>query len=230
MLPISYLLPTPERVSPLSTMTFMYLKAIIAVLVLQFAIEAGCSNLPSLLPSNPSQTVVLPRRSTLTAQDKRQRNSEACARWRVKRRERQKETDNIVPRLQNKIKELEEEVNHHKRERDYFRPLALATPEKSEVSTRVQAPLAASSSESQYYNPQIQLENDSSYTKEESTEPDSKRMPRFLPDSDSREICSPALLKSVEQQQQHRDVDYHGDEVKHSKQVMSFSNILRRHP
>ena len=81
------------------------------------------------------------------ADEKRARNAGASARFRQRRKEKEKEANNIIEKLQqqareleSKLREVEQERDFYRAERDRFRDIVFRTPEMKHLA--VQAPLS----------------------------------------------------------------------------------------
>lgn len=78
------------------------------------------------------------------ADEKRARNAGASARFRERRKAREKEADTAIKKLEQQArdlerrnKELEDQVNHYKEDRDRFRDIVYRTPGISHLATQV---------------------------------------------------------------------------------------------
>ncbi|KAL8869211.1 MAG: hypothetical protein Q9174_004439 [Haloplaca sp. 1 TL-2023] len=69
----------------------------------------------------PIQVPVDVQAASKVADEKRKRNATASHRFRQRRKEKERETSNSIQQLQNQIKEVEEEREHYRKERDFFR-------------------------------------------------------------------------------------------------------------
>ncbi|KAB2580072.1 Transcription factor bzip [Lasiodiplodia theobromae] len=62
------------------------------------------------------------------ADEKRKRNAGASARFRARRKEKEREASSTIARLEQQIREANEDVEYYKRERDYFAQLVYQAP------------------------------------------------------------------------------------------------------
>jgi hypothetical protein len=78
-----------------------------------------------------SGTVQLPvdvQAASRVADEKRRRNAGASARFRQRRKEKEKEASTAISRLEQQLKDLAEDVDFYKRERDYLAGVVLQVP------------------------------------------------------------------------------------------------------
>lgn len=90
-----------------------------------------------------SGTVQLPvdvQAASRVADEKRRRNAGASARFRQRRKEKEKEASTTISRLEQQVKELSEDMDFYKRERDYFAGVVLQTPGGDRHFPRPQSP------------------------------------------------------------------------------------------
>ncbi|KAL8966295.1 MAG: hypothetical protein Q9183_003433 [Haloplaca sp. 2 TL-2023] len=69
----------------------------------------------------PIQVPVDVQAASKVADEKRKRNATASHRFRQRRKEKERETSNSIQQLQNQIKDVEEEREFYRKERDFFR-------------------------------------------------------------------------------------------------------------
>lgn len=113
-----------------------------------------------------SGTVSLPvdvQAASRVADEKRRRNAGASARFRQRRKEKEKEASTTISRLEQQLKELGEDMEFYKRERDYMAGVILQVPGGDRHFPRPQSPRhrrssgysgpSASSSYMQYQEP-----------------------------------------------------------------------------
>ena len=113
-----------------------------------------------------SGTVSLPvdvQAASRVADEKRRRNAGASARFRQRRKEKEKEASTTISRLEQQLKELGEDMEFYKRERDYMAGVILQVPGGDRHFPRPQSPRhrrtsgysapGASSSYMQYQEP-----------------------------------------------------------------------------
>ncbi|KAJ8605294.1 hypothetical protein MRB53_041488 [Persea americana] len=72
------------------------------------------------------------------ADEKRKRNAGASARFRQRRKEKEKESSTEIARLQQQVKDLTEDVDHYRRERDYLEGIVL----QNQSNRRLQRPMS----------------------------------------------------------------------------------------
>ncbi|CAK4033445.1 hypothetical protein AC579_3754 [Lecanosticta acicola] len=90
-----------------------------------------------------SGTVQLPvdvQAASRVADEKRRRNAGASARFRQRRKEKEKEASTTISRLEQQVKELSEDMDFYKRERDYFAGVLLQVPGGDRHFPRPQSP------------------------------------------------------------------------------------------
>ncbi|EME48706.1 hypothetical protein DOTSEDRAFT_67668 [Dothistroma septosporum NZE10] len=78
-----------------------------------------------------SGTVQLPvdvQAASRVADEKRRRNAGASARFRQRRKEKEKEASTMISRLEQQMKEMSEDADFYKRERDYLAGVVLQSP------------------------------------------------------------------------------------------------------
>lgn len=90
-----------------------------------------------------SGTVQLPvdvQAASRVADEKRRRNAGASARFRQRRKEKEKEASSTISRLEQQVKELSEDMDFYKRERDYLAGVVLQVPGGDRHFPRPQSP------------------------------------------------------------------------------------------
>ncbi|KAF7193389.1 hypothetical protein HII31_05264 [Pseudocercospora fuligena] len=90
-----------------------------------------------------SGTVQLPvdvQAASRVADEKRRRNAGASARFRQRRKEKEKEASSTISRLELQVKELSEDMDFYKRERDYMAGVVLQVPGGDRHFPRPQSP------------------------------------------------------------------------------------------
>lgn len=90
-----------------------------------------------------SGTVQLPvdvQAASRVADEKRRRNAGASARFRQRRKEKEKEASTAISRLEQQLKDLSEDSDFYKRERDYFAGVVLQVPGGDRHFPRPQSP------------------------------------------------------------------------------------------
>jgi len=76
----------------------------------------------------PIQVPVDVQAASKMADEKRKRNAGASARFRQRRKEKEKEASSMIAKLEGQIREISEEREHYRLERDYFRGIVYSTP------------------------------------------------------------------------------------------------------
>ncbi len=74
------------------------------------------------------------------AGEKRKRNATASHRFRQRRKEKERETSQEISKLEQKIRDIEEEREFYRGERDYFRDVATRTPGRAQLLPRPLSP------------------------------------------------------------------------------------------
>ena len=90
-----------------------------------------------------SGTVQVPvdvQAASRVADEKRRRNAGASARFRQRRKEKEKEASTTISRLEHQLKDVSEDMDFYKRERDYFAGVVLQTPGGERHFPRPQSP------------------------------------------------------------------------------------------
>ena len=76
----------------------------------------------------PIQVPVDVQKASRVADEKRKRNATASSRFRQRRKEKERETSQNIAKLEAQVREIEEEKEFYRGERDYFRSLASHVP------------------------------------------------------------------------------------------------------
>ena len=88
----------------------------------------------------PVQFPVDVQAASKVADEKRKRNAGASARFRARRKEKEREASQSISRLESKVRELSEDKDFYRMERDYFRQLVYNSPAQSQVVPRPPSP------------------------------------------------------------------------------------------
>ena len=88
----------------------------------------------------PIQVPVDVQAASKVADEKRKRNATASHRFRQRRKEKERENSQNIARLEDQIRQMEEEREHYRRERDYFREVAVRQPGQTHVLPRPLSP------------------------------------------------------------------------------------------
>ena len=88
----------------------------------------------------PIQVPVDVQAASKMADEKRKRNAGASARFRQRRKEKEKESSQTIAKLESQIREIGEEREYYRAERDYFRGLVYNTPAQKMVVPRLPSP------------------------------------------------------------------------------------------
>jgi hypothetical protein len=88
----------------------------------------------------PVQVPVEVQAASKMADEKRKRNAGASARFRQRRKEKEKEASQTIAKLENQIREIGEEREYYRAERDYFRNLVYNSSAQSLVVPRLPSP------------------------------------------------------------------------------------------
>lgn len=88
----------------------------------------------------PIQVPVDVQAASKVADEKRKRNATASHRFRQRRKEKERENSQNIAKLEDQIRQMEEEREHYRRERDYFREVAVRQPGQSHVLPRPLSP------------------------------------------------------------------------------------------
>lgn len=90
--------------------------------------------------NGPIQVPVDVQAASKVADEKRKRNATASHRFRQRRKERERETSQNISKLEQQIREIEEEKEFYRGERDYFRNLASRVPGQAHLMSRPISP------------------------------------------------------------------------------------------
>ncbi len=90
--------------------------------------------------NGPIQVPVDVQAASKVADEKRKRNATASHRFRQRRKEKERETSHNIAKLELQIREMEEEREHYRRERDYFREVAVRSPGQPHLLPRPISP------------------------------------------------------------------------------------------
>ena len=90
--------------------------------------------------NGPIQVPVDVQAASKVADEKRKRNATASHRFRLRRKEKERETSQNISKLETQIREMEEERDFYRGERDYFRTLASRAPGQSHLLPRPVSP------------------------------------------------------------------------------------------
>ena len=88
-------------------------------------------------------TMVVPvdiQQASKTANEKRKRNASASARFRARRKEKEKEASHTIVSLEKDLKDIVDDRNHYRSERDYYRELAARHVDLSQLPPRPISP------------------------------------------------------------------------------------------
>ena len=88
----------------------------------------------------PIQVPVDVQAASKMADEKRKRNAGASARFRQRRKEKERESSQTISKLESQIRDIGEEKEYYRMERDYFRSLVYSTPAQSQVVPRMPSP------------------------------------------------------------------------------------------
>ncbi|MCJ1366526.1 hypothetical protein MMC16_005655 [Acarospora aff. strigata] len=88
----------------------------------------------------PIQVPVDVQAASKMADEKRKRNAGASARFRQRRKEKEKEASHLIAKLEQQIRESNEERDFYKRERDYFRGFVYSSSIQAQVIPRPPSP------------------------------------------------------------------------------------------
>ena len=90
--------------------------------------------------NGPIQVPVDVQAASKVADEKRKRNATASHRFRQRRKEKERETSQNIAKLETQIREMEEERDFYRGERDYFRSLASRIPGQAHSLPRPLSP------------------------------------------------------------------------------------------
>ena len=88
----------------------------------------------------PIQVPVDVQAASKVADEKRKRNATASHRFRQRRKEKERENSQNIAKLEDQIRQMEEEREHYRRERDYFREVAGRQPGQTHILPRPLSP------------------------------------------------------------------------------------------
>ena len=88
----------------------------------------------------PIQVPVDVQAASKMADEKRKRNAGASARFRQRRKEKEREASSTIGKLESQIRDLDEEREYYRLERDYFRGLVYSTNAQGLVVPRMPSP------------------------------------------------------------------------------------------
>ncbi|KAL9120015.1 MAG: hypothetical protein Q9187_003432 [Circinaria calcarea] len=88
----------------------------------------------------PIQVPVDVQAASKMADEKRKRNAGASARFRQRRKEKERESSQTISKLESQIREIGEEREYYRQERDYFRSLVYSTSAQGQVVPRLPSP------------------------------------------------------------------------------------------
>lgn len=88
----------------------------------------------------PIQVPVDVQAASKVADEKRKRNATASHRFRQRRKEKERETSQNIAKLEHQLRELAEEREFYRLERDYFRNLTKNTPGQAHIAPRPPSP------------------------------------------------------------------------------------------
>ena len=96
----------------------------------------------------PIQVPVDVQAASKMADEKRKRNAGASARFRQRRKEKEREASTTITKLETRIRDLSEERDYYRVERDYFRGIVYSTSAQALVVPRVPSPRLRKSAQS----------------------------------------------------------------------------------
>ena len=88
----------------------------------------------------PIQVPVDTQAASKVADEKRKRNAKASSRFRQRRKEKEKENSQNISKLEDQVRELAEESDFYRTERDYFRGLVTSLPGQGQPGPRPPSP------------------------------------------------------------------------------------------
>ena len=88
----------------------------------------------------PIQVPVDVQGASKIADEKRKRNAGASARFRQRRKEKEREASHTISKLETKVREVGEEREYYKMERDYFRSLVYNSSVQIQIAPRMPSP------------------------------------------------------------------------------------------
>ena len=90
--------------------------------------------------NGPIQVPVDVQAASKVADEKRKRNATASHRFRQRRKEKERETSQNIAKLEQQLREMDEDKEHYRRERDYFREIATRNPGHAHLLPRPISP------------------------------------------------------------------------------------------
>ena len=128
----------------------------------------GASSYPSMAMDTDHGMIPVPvdiLAASKVADEKRRRNATASHRFRQRRKEKERETSQNIAKLEHQIRDIAEEREFYRMERDYFRNVACSGSNASQIAPRPPSPrqvrLAQIGSSSSYSSSQWQGQEDS---------------------------------------------------------------------
>ena len=97
----------------------------------------------------PIQVPVDVQAASKMADDKRKRNAGASARFRQRRKEKERESSQTIAKLEQQIRDLTEEREFYRQERNHFRQIAMVTPGNAPREPRPLSPARRRSTQSE---------------------------------------------------------------------------------
>lgn len=88
----------------------------------------------------PIQVPVDVQAASKVADEKRKRNATASHRFRQRRKEKERETSSNIAKLEHQVREMSEERDYYRRERDYFRSISASVPSHVHIAPRPPSP------------------------------------------------------------------------------------------
>ncbi|KAI9702378.1 MAG: hypothetical protein M1836_000857 [Candelina mexicana] len=88
----------------------------------------------------PIQVPVDTQAASKMADEKRKRNAGASARFRQRRKEKEKEAGHTIGKLEQQVRDLTEDTDYYRRERDYFRHMFFSAPGQVNLAPRPPSP------------------------------------------------------------------------------------------
>lgn len=88
----------------------------------------------------PIQVPVDVQAASKMADEKRKRNAGASARFRQRRKEKEREASQTIAKLEQRIRDISEESEFYRFERDYFRSVAYSPPGQAQLTQRPPSP------------------------------------------------------------------------------------------
>ena len=114
----------------------------------------------------PIQVPVDVQAASKVADEKRKRNATASHRFRQRRKEKERETSQNIAKLEHQVRDVAEEREYYRQERDYFRSLICRNPSQVHLAARPPSPrhlrMAQAGGEDAYGAGEWQLSDDNS--------------------------------------------------------------------